>query len=50
VVFEVGLEGYGKLRRHRGSKTWTVRPAASRYTDWAIPAGPVTLLRGLIQI
>jgi hypothetical protein len=21
VVFEVGLEGYGKLRRHRGSKT-----------------------------
>ena len=48
VALESGLEGYGKLLRHQGSETWTVQPAASRFTDWAIPAAPVTLLGGLI--
>jgi hypothetical protein len=32
-----GLEGYGKLAPP-GLDLRTVQPAASRYTDWAIPA------------
>jgi len=50
VVLEAGLEGYGKLHLHRGSKTWTDQPVESLYTDWAISAAAVTLLRGLIWI
>jgi hypothetical protein len=33
VVLDAGLEGYGKLRPQWGSKTCTVQPVASRYTD-----------------
>jgi len=34
-----GLDGCGKYRPPPGFDTRTVRPVASRYTDWVIPAG-----------
>jgi hypothetical protein len=34
----VGRDGCGKSRPSPEFDPWTVRPVASRYTDWAIPA------------
>jgi hypothetical protein len=35
---KAGLDGYGKSRPPPGFDPWTVKPVASRYTYWAIPA------------
>jgi hypothetical protein len=40
-----GSGGCGKSRRPPGFDPRTVKPVASRYTDWAVPAHTVWLLR-----
>ena len=35
---ETGLDGFGNFRPSPSFETPTIRPVASRYADWAIPA------------
>jgi hypothetical protein len=41
----VGLDGCGKSRHPPGFDPRTVQPVASRYTDWAIAAHTIRLIK-----